>query len=78
MTYSGWRLIVAQLPSGLQYPLDVNFLDFLVINPSSHLSGDLYISDLKALYSPGPRRRSTTCPSRATPDDSSTWRARLP
>ena len=31
---------------------DVNFLDFLVINPSVNLTGDIYLADLEGLYSP--------------------------
>src|SRR5262249_20328832 len=54
VTYDGWQLIVANLPAGLQYPLSVNFLDFLVISPAQQLTGDLYVSDLEALYSPRP------------------------
>ncbi|MEZ0114526.1 exopolysaccharide biosynthesis protein/uncharacterized protein YjdB [Catenulispora sp. EB89] len=54
VTYDGWQLIVANLPAGLQFPMTVNFLDFLVISPTQHLSGDLYVSDLQALYSPRP------------------------
>ena len=54
VTYEGWRLIVADLPAGLQFPMTVNFLDFLVISPTQPLAGDLYVSDLQALYSPRP------------------------
>lgn len=54
VTYDGWQLIVADLPAGLQYPLTVSFLDFLVISPAQQLTGDLYVSDLEALYSPRP------------------------
>lgn len=54
VTYDGWQLIVADLPGGLQFPLTVSFLDFLVISPTQELSGDLYVSDLEALYSPRP------------------------
>ncbi len=54
VTYDGWQLIVANLPAGLQFPMTVNFLDFLVISPTQQLSGDLYVSDLQALYSPRP------------------------
>ena len=54
VTYDGWQLIVANLPAGLQFPMSVDFLDFLVISPTQTLSGDLYVSDLQALYSPRP------------------------
>ena len=54
VTYDGWQLIVANLPAGLQFPMTVDFLDFLVISPTQTLAGDLYVSDLQALYSPRP------------------------
>lgn len=54
VTFDGWQLVVADLPAGLQYPLSVSFLDFLVISPTQQLTGDLYVSDLEALYSPRP------------------------
>ncbi len=54
VTYDGWQLIIANLPAGLQFPMSVDFLDFLVISPSQALAGDLYVSDLQALYSPRP------------------------
>jgi exopolysaccharide biosynthesis protein len=59
VTYNGWRLIVAPLPAGMQFPLSVGFLDFLVINPAATMSGDLYVSDLQALYSPRPPAADT-------------------
>ena len=52
VTYDGWELIEAQVPQGAQLPLSLNFLDFLVIDPSVALTGDIYVSDLEALYSP--------------------------
>ncbi|HEY2507382.1 MAG TPA: phosphodiester glycosidase family protein [Streptosporangiaceae bacterium] len=52
VTYDGWQLITAQLPAGTAFPLTLNFLDFLVINPSSTTSGDLYVADVEGLYSP--------------------------
>jgi hypothetical protein len=54
VTYQDWQFIVADLPAGLQFPLTVSFLDFLVISPAQELAGDLYVSDLEALYSPRP------------------------
>jgi exopolysaccharide biosynthesis protein len=54
VTYDGWQLITAELPAGTAYPLTVNFMDFLVINPSSTTTGDLYVADLEGLYSPRP------------------------
>jgi hypothetical protein len=54
VTYDGWELIEAQVPEGAQLPLTLNFLDFLVIDPSVDLTGDVYVADLEALYSPRP------------------------
>lgn len=54
VTYNGWELIEARVPQGAQLPLTLNFLDFLVIDPSVNLSGDIYVADLEALYSPRP------------------------
>jgi len=42
------------VPTGAQLPLTLNFLDFLVIDPSVNLTGDIYVADLEALYSPRP------------------------
>jgi exopolysaccharide biosynthesis protein len=52
VTYNGWQLIEAQIPQGAQLPLTLSFLDFLVIDPSVNLTGDIYVADLEALYSP--------------------------
>ena len=54
VTYNGWQLITAALPAGTAFPLTLSFLDFLVINPSSTTTGDLYVADLEGLYSPRP------------------------
>jgi hypothetical protein len=54
VTYDGWELIEAQVPQGAQLPLTLSFLDFLVIDPSVNLTGDVYVADLEALYSPRP------------------------
>ncbi|HTU71929.1 MAG TPA: phosphodiester glycosidase family protein [Trebonia sp.] len=66
VTYDGWQLIEAQVPQGAQLPMTLNFLDFLVINPSPASTGDLYVADLEALYSP---RQSTTPPYTAIPQN---------
>jgi hypothetical protein len=54
VTYDGWQLITAAVPAGTQFPLSLDFLDFLVIKPAQQLSGDVYVADLQALYSPRP------------------------
>jgi hypothetical protein len=54
VTYNGWQLITAQLPAGTEFPVSLAFLDFLVLNPSETTTGDLYVADLQALYSPRP------------------------
>jgi exopolysaccharide biosynthesis protein len=54
VTYNGWQLITAAVPAGTEFPLSLDFLDFLVINPSETTTGDVYVADLQALYSPRP------------------------
>jgi hypothetical protein len=69
VTYNGWRFVTTPVPAGAQLPLSINFLDFLVINPAQQLSGDLYISDLQALYSP----RQPVPPKYTAMPDNSSW-----
>jgi exopolysaccharide biosynthesis protein len=54
VTYDGWQLITAAVPAGAELPVTLDFLDFLVINPSETTTGDIYVADLQALYSPRP------------------------
>ena len=54
VTWKDWRLVVAQLPPGLKFPLKISFIDFLGINSPTTLSGTLNVSGLQALYSPRP------------------------
>lgn len=59
----GWTFISAQLPpSGLDYPLRLNYVSNVVINPPTNESGDVYFSDLEALYSPRPVTNETYQP----------------
>jgi hypothetical protein len=60
VTYNGWQLITAAVPAGTEFPLSLGFLDFLVINPSEELTGDVYVADLQALYSPRPTTSTYT------------------
>jgi exopolysaccharide biosynthesis protein len=62
VTYNGWQLITAAVPAGAEFPLSLDFLDFLVINPSEELTGDVYAADLQALYSPRPPATTTYTP----------------
>jgi exopolysaccharide biosynthesis protein len=52
--FGGWTFVAAQLPAGLQYPLSLNFLDLLTINPAASQVGDVELAGLQALYSPRP------------------------
>ncbi|QYN24568.1 phosphodiester glycosidase family protein [Amycolatopsis sp. DSM 110486] len=54
VTWQDWRLAIATLPPGLNFPLRISFVDFLTINPSQTTSGTLNVSGLQALYSPRP------------------------
>jgi hypothetical protein len=68
VTWKDWRLVVAQLPAGLKFPLKISFIDFLGINAATTMSGTLAVSGLQALYSPRP---ATTPPYTAIPDNPS-------
>jgi hypothetical protein len=59
VTYDGWQLITAAVPAGAELPVTLDFLDFLVINPSETTTGDIYVADLQALYSPRPAATPT-------------------
>jgi hypothetical protein len=52
VTWDGWQLAVADLPAGLSYPLSFNYVSLVVIDPSTTETGDVYLSNLEALYSP--------------------------
>ncbi|HVV22461.1 MAG TPA: phosphodiester glycosidase family protein [Pseudonocardiaceae bacterium] len=52
--WKGWQFYVAQVPSGTQFPLTMDWFDFLTINPSTPLSGSLEVTGLTAMYSPRP------------------------
>ena len=67
VNYDGWRFITIPIPAGTQLPLTLGFLDFLVINPARQLSGDLYVADLQALYSPRPPSTPPYTPIPANP-----------
>jgi exopolysaccharide biosynthesis protein len=54
VTWDGWQYVVASLPTGLQYPLRINYLGLVVIKPGPNLTGDIHLSGLSALYSPRP------------------------
>ncbi len=54
VTFHGWQLVVAQLPAGLAHPLDISFVDFLAISPSTRVTGTLNVGGLSALYTPRP------------------------
>ena len=54
VTWRGWRFYTAQVPPGTRFPITMNYLDFLTINPSTPLAGTLEVTGLSALYSPRP------------------------
>ncbi len=54
LDFDGWTFVETQLPAGLQYPLSLGFMDILVIDPASTLTGDVELAGLQALYSPRP------------------------
>jgi exopolysaccharide biosynthesis protein len=54
VSWQGWRLYQAAIPAGTQFPLSMDYIDFLAINPSTTITSTLNISGLQALYSPRP------------------------
>jgi hypothetical protein len=52
VTYHGWQFVEARVPAGARLPLTLSFLDLLVTGPQGGLAGDVYLSDLQALYPP--------------------------
>lgn len=54
VTYNGWSLLVTQLPPGTQFPLTLDFLDFLNISPTTEAKGSVEVANFSALYSPRP------------------------
>ncbi|SEG81740.1 Calcineurin-like phosphoesterase [Actinacidiphila yanglinensis] len=59
ITFDGWQYVVAKLPTGLQYPLRINYLGLVTIKPGPDLTGDVHLADLEALYSPRPPKPAT-------------------
>ena len=68
VTWNGWQLVVCQLPAGMNFPLTINFLDFLTISNPTTYTGTLKVADLSALYTPRP---VTGPPYVAVPDNPS-------
>ena len=54
ITFTGWKLVVVNLTPSLVLPLSTIFLDFLVIGPTTTLSGNLYLNDFETLFSSVP------------------------
>jgi exopolysaccharide biosynthesis protein len=54
VTWRDWRFYTAQVPPGTRFPISLDYLDFLTVNPSTPLSGTLEVTGLSALYSPRP------------------------
>lgn len=52
VTWNGWQLVICPLPAGMNFPLSIDFLDFLTISNASTYTGTLKVADLEALYSP--------------------------
>ncbi|HEY2793695.1 MAG TPA: phosphodiester glycosidase family protein, partial [Micromonosporaceae bacterium] len=52
--FDGWQFVVATLPQGLEFPLRMNYLGLVVIDPTTTMTGDIDLAGLTALYSPRP------------------------
>jgi len=59
VTWNGWQLVVCELPAGMNFPLSIDFLDFLTISNTTAYTGTLKVADLEALYSPRPTTASS-------------------
>lgn len=46
----GWHLLQTQLPAGTAFPIRINWIDFLTINPTKASAGTLEMSSLEGLY----------------------------
>lgn len=49
-----WIFLVLPLRRELTYPLRLNYLSIVSVNPASNETGDVYLCDLQALYAPRP------------------------
>ena len=49
-----WQFVKIPLAPTLSFPLRLNYLALVAINPASTLDGDVYFSGLQAFYSPRP------------------------
>lgn len=54
VTFTGWHQVEIPIPPGTPLPLQLQYLDFLVINPAQPLQGTLELGPLEALYPPPP------------------------
>lgn len=52
VSYGDWNLLVTQLAPGTQFPITLNFLDFLNISPTTESRGTVQLANFSALYSP--------------------------
>jgi exopolysaccharide biosynthesis protein len=68
VTWNGWQLVICELPAGLNFPLSIDFLDFLTISNTTAYTGTLKVADLEALYPP---RQPATSPYVAIPKNPS-------
>jgi hypothetical protein len=50
----GWTFFKVALPTGLSYPLKLNYIALVSIHPAQNETGDVYLDDLQALYAPRP------------------------
>jgi exopolysaccharide biosynthesis protein len=54
ITWQGWQFVICQLPAGMNFPLQIGFLDLLTISNTTDYKATINIADLEALYSPRP------------------------
>ncbi|MBK4348620.1 phosphodiester glycosidase family protein [Lacisediminihabitans changchengi] len=51
IVYNGWALLKTPIPAGTAFPLSLNWIDMLSINPTKASTGTMRLSSLQALYS---------------------------
>ncbi|MBO0863510.1 MAG: phosphodiester glycosidase family protein [Mycobacterium sp.] len=50
----GWQQINVPLPATTRFPIELNYINMVNIDPTREYTGDMYIADLQADYSPRP------------------------
>jgi len=49
-----WQEITVPLPTTTRFPIELNYINMVNIDPTQEYTGDMYVADLEADYSPRP------------------------